>query len=122
MTMLQNEPADSSSATGRGPCRKRDNLLMRNNVSMDGSGSCTIHLGVNDSSKGPSLLRKINQSSSHHPVAMENSPGDLAAIDDFQGESQPMHEQGIICLIILLQCPVDFPICDPSVYDVQASF
>lgn len=73
---------------------------MRNNVSMDGSGSRTIHLGVNDSSKGPPLLCKINQSSSHHPVAMENSPGDLAAFDDFQGESQPMHEQGIICLIL----------------------
>lgn len=45
--------------------------------------------GSNDTLKSSALLHKMKQID-------KSGPGDVVDFDDFQGESQPMHEEGII--------------------------
>jgi len=84
----------SPSTTGRGSnqimVESAYDLLIRNNASTGGNNS---RVNVNNP-------LKINQHGSCLPVDMENRHGDLAAFDDFQGESQPTHFEGIILLIL----------------------
>ncbi|XP_062159185.1 E3 ubiquitin ligase PQT3-like isoform X3 [Alnus glutinosa] len=82
----------SPSTTGRGSnqnmVESAYDLLIRNNASTGGNNS---RVNVNNPLKAPHLPHKINQHGSCLPVDMENRHGDLAAFDDFQGESQPTH-------------------------------
>ena len=51
--------------------------------------------GTNDALKSPPLLHKMKQIG-------KSGPADVVDFDDFQGESQPMHEEGIILLNFLV--------------------
>lgn len=102
VTIFQTElEPHSPSATGRGSnqnlVESAYDLLIRNNASTGGINS---RVNVNNPLKAPPFPHKIKQHGSHHPMDMENRHGDLTPSDDFQGESQPTHEEGIILLIL----------------------
>lgn len=100
VTVVQREQEPHSpSATGWGSNQYMGestyNLLSRNRVPMGGTNS---RVKLNTTLKAPALLHKINQidgerHGSHDPMEIENRHGDLAAFDDFQGESQPIQEE-----------------------------
>lgn len=95
VTIFQTElEPHSPSATGRGSnqnlVESAYDLLIRNNASTGGINS---RVNVNNPLKAPPFPHKIKQHGSHHPMDMENRHGDLTPSDDFQGESQPTHEE-----------------------------
>lgn len=104
MAILQREPEPySPTATGKGSnhilLESAYDLQIKNNASMGGIG--INHSGVKNPLKAPPMSHKINKMNgerhgSCHPVDIKSRPEDLAAFDDFQGESLAMHEEGMI--------------------------
>ncbi|XP_050268101.1 E3 ubiquitin ligase PQT3-like isoform X1 [Quercus robur] len=101
VTILQREPEPySPTATGRGSnqimLESTYDLQIKNNTSMGGIG--LNHSGVKNPLKASPMSHKINKMNgerhgSCYPVDIKSRPEDLAAFDDFQGESLAMHEE-----------------------------